>query len=203
MTDKQYTTQKKIEDYLGITITDGSARDYILATQMIIDNMTGRNFKADGTASSRLYDGNDRQGLRIDDCISVTKVEVGSNYWGDSFVEKVNTGDTPQYYLMPTNYSQDNLPINKIGLRNEIWIQGHANHRITAKWGYSENVPDDVSFAATVISAGMYYQNKGENTGAIKSEKIGEYQVSYADQKGMSDLERAKSILDNYKTFEL
>lgn len=204
MADKAYTTEAKMAFYLGgITIASGAGASAILAAQGIIEMLTGRNFKADVTASARLYDGNDRQALAIDDCIEVTKVEVGSNVWGDSFTEQVNTGSTPEYYKLPANYASDAVPIRKIGLRSRLFIGGHANHRITAKWGYSLAVPDDVSYAATVIASGIYYQNRGENTGPVKSEKIGEYQVSYANEKGMNDFEQAIAVLEKYKKIEL
>lgn len=201
--DKGYTTEAKIENFLNVSITEGDANSFILAAQSYIDNYTQRNFKADSSASSRLFNGNDRQDLMIDDCIEVTKVEVGTNQWGDSFDEMDNTGSTPEYYLLPANYSERGVPIRKIGLRYRYWIWGHANHRITAKWGYSENVPNDISFAATVIASGMYYANRGENTGAIQSEKIGNYSVSYAEQAGFSDLETAKQVLNSYKNYQL
>lgn len=204
MADKGYTTEEKIEAYLGgISITEGDADDYILATQELIDRMTGRNFKADVLASARQYDGNDRRDLIIDDCVEVTKVEVGNSIWPDSFTEQDNDGDTPQYYLMPTNYADEGLPIRKVGLRNKIWTWGHANARITAKWGYSETPPDDLQFAATVIAAGMYYNNRGAKTGAVKQEKIGEYSVSYSDEGGFNDLESADTILESYKKYEI
>jgi len=203
MADKVYTTEAKIENYLNVDIVTGKANDAILAAQDFIDNYTGRNFKADSAASERLYNGNDRQALIIDDCVEVTKVEVGSNMWGDSFSEQVNTGSVPQYYLLPANYAADKVPIRKIGLRNRMFIGGNANHRITAKWGYSASVPDDISLAATVIASGIYYENRGQNTGAVKSEKIGEYQVSYANEKGMNDIEMAMATLDRYKKIEI
>ena len=208
MLDKNYTIEAKIEGYLGVSITSGDANNFILAAQAFIEKFTGRSFKADSVASARLYSGNDRQDLRIDDCVEVTKVEVGNNQWGDSFTEVTNAvGQTPEYYLMPINYlseyAPEQEPIDKIGLRSRAWIFGHANHRITAKWGYAVTPPDDISFAATVIAAGMYYQNRGENTGAIKSERIGEYQVSYSEQKGFNDFEQAMAILRSYKKYEI
>jgi len=204
MNDKGYTTREKISEYLGgIDITSGDVDSYILATQLYIDNFTGRNFKAEETASIRKYNGNDRQVLSIDDCISITKVEIGNDIWGDTFTEVVNSGDTPEYYLLPTNYIADLIPITKIGLRTRSFIGGNANQRITAKWGYSEDVPADIQFSATVIASGMYYANRGENTGAIKSEKIGEYSVSYAEQGGFSDAQTALAIFNRYKLYEL
>jgi len=200
MSDKAYTTEEKLEAYLNATIVAGSAADAILAAQEYIDQFTARNFKADSSASIRLYNGNDTQALVIDDCVEVAKVEVGSNMWGDSFTEQVNTiGETPQYYELPANHSADKVPIRKIGLRSMIFISGHANHRITAKWGYSATVPSDIVQAATVLASGIYYQNRGQNTGAVNSEKIGEYQVSYADDKGFNDLQMAMDTIERYK----
>lgn len=203
MADKAYTTEAKIAAYLGgITITSGATANVILATQDFIDRYTGRNFKADTNASARLYDGNDTQAIIIDDCVDITKVEQGLDAWGDNFSEVLSTG-TDRYYELPANYAQEGVPIRKIGLRSRFFSAGHANHRITGKWGYSTSVPDDISHAATVIASGMYYQNRGENTGPIKSEKIGEYQVSYADEKGLNDLEIAMATLDRYKKIQI
>ena len=197
MSDKAYTTEEKLEAYLNATIITGAAADAILAAQEYIDKYTDRNFKADANASVRLYDGNDTQAIVIDDCVEVSKVDVGSDVWGDNFTEQT------QYFKLPTNYTADKVPIRKIGLRSMVFIPGHANHRITAKWGYSAAVPSDIVQAATVLASGIYYQNRGENTGPIKSEKIGEYQVSYADDKGFNDVTMAMQTLERYKKIQL
>jgi len=203
MENKIYTTEAKLANYLGdVTIVTGTALEFILAAQKYIDEFTTRNFKADAEESSRLYNGNGKQYITIDDCISVTKVEVGVDIWGDNFTEIINDTLT-RYFLMPINHLADGLPIRKIGLRDRLFVGGHANHRITAKWGYSATVPDDISFAATVLASGMYYENRGGNTGSIKSEKIGEYQVSYADKGSLGDVDRVRSILESYKIFEI
>ena len=80
-------------------------------------------------------------------------------------------------------------------------MAGHANQRITAKWGYSELVPADVSFAATVMVSGMYMYGVGGAMGGVKSEKIGEYSVSYADKDGWADFKKAQDILNSYVKF--
>lgn len=198
MTDRKYTTDNLISDYLNTSAIDDVVIPYILATQKYIESYTQRIFKADESATARLYNGNGTQVLYIDDCISVSTVEVGNDKWGDTF-STISASGSDRYYLLPTNYSEEELPINRIGLRSRYFIEGHANHRITAKWGAYENVPQDLKFAATVIASGMYYANRGENTGAIKSEKIGDYSVSYSDEGGLKDLQVAVSILDSYK----
>lgn len=202
MTNRRYTTDFLISTYLDEDVADEKVQPFILATQKYIEQLTGRVFKADTEASARSYDGNGRQYLLIDDCIEVTKVEVGNDQWGDS-QSTISASGTDRYYTLPTNNTAEEVPINKIGLRTRYFVQGHANHTITAKWGWAKKVPEDIQFAATVLASGMYYQNRGENTGAIKSEKIGEYQVSYADQKGFSDMEQARAILNSYKKYEL
>jgi len=209
-TDKEYTTEEKIENFLGgISIASGDADEFILAAQKFIDSETGRNFKADDEASARLFDGDDTQNLVIDDCIEITLVEVGQDTYGDSKTtvpEMVPGVTTDGYIIQPANRDDgddDNIiPIHKLCLRERVWTGGVQNHSITAKWGYSEAVPDDLSQAATVIAAGMYNFHRGSNTG-LKSEKIGNYSVSYgADgEKGGSfgDLKNALAVLVNYK----
>jgi hypothetical protein len=206
MTNREYTTENKIAEYLGdITIASGDTYNAIMATQSYVENYTERIFKADSVASSRLYDGNGRQAITIDDCISVTKVEIGNNYYGDSFTELVNTGDTPEYYLLPNNYNYLNVPITKVGARNHYFINGNANHRITAKWGYSATVPKDIEFVATVLVAGILNQAR-QGGDQIKSEKIGNYQVTYNTENGedsFSDFKQALSILESYKKLNI
>jgi hypothetical protein len=198
MANRDYTTDSLIENYLNKEIPDVDLNPFILATQKYIEQYTHRVFKADSTASARSYDGNGRQALNIDDCVEVTLVEIGNNTWGDSYTTIPSSGAN-SYITLPTNNEADEVPINKIGLRANVWTHGVANNRITAKWGYSVEVPSDIQFAATVLASGMYNENKGGNTGAIKSEKIGQYSVTYADSKGADDLKRSMEILDSYR----
>lgn len=200
--DREYTNEGKIEQYLNATISQGDARPYILSAQRFIEQYTERVFVADSTATARLFSGNDTQELPIDDCISISTVEVGVSPWGDSY-STVTAGGADGYYTMPVNNTAYDLPINKILLRSRIWIRGHANHRITAKWGYSEKCPEDISYVATVLASGMYYANRGENSGAITSERIGEYSVSYSSEAGFNDMKSAMDILDRYKRIRL
>jgi hypothetical protein len=201
---KGYTTKTKIENYT-LTEIDISFNDqidtWIEAIENYIDKVTGRNFIADTSASERLFNGNGSRNLPIDDCISVTKVEKGNNSYGDSFRE-IDEEVAGGYYLLPENYSEKGLPIDMIHLRGSLWNKGLKNHRITAKWGYSEEVPKDIEFATTVFVNGII--NKTNVTkGDISSEKIGDYSVSYKSEKEKSDYIRALEILEKYKSYQL
>lgn len=198
---KEYTTKAKVQEYLNKTISI-TLEDILYSVEKFIDNYTDRNFKADSEASARVYNGNGQQNLKIDDCVEVTKVEVGSNVYGDSFSEISDSG-ADRYYLMPANYSADNVPIDMIHLRNRYWSEGFQNHQITAKWGYSSSAPKDIILAATILAAAIYESGRSGAVGGVKTEKIGEYSVTFKDDRELADFNKAVQILDRYKKFAI
>jgi len=204
MADRNYTTSAKMANFLGVTISEDVSA-FILATQKFIEELTGRIFKADAAASSRVFNGEGGQILHIDDCTEITLVELGDNAYGDSFStiqDKSGASSSDHYITLPSNNASKEVPINRLFLRARFWIIGVENHRITAKWGWSTIVPDDVSQAATIIAAGMYNANRLKGAGNVRSEKIGNYSVSFDVEGGQSkwnDLEAAKLILNSYK----
>ena len=200
---KGYTTKEKVEAYLGKDdgVSDAVLTSYIEAVEGAIDGLTDRNFIADTVASARLYDGSGDNALLIDDCVSVTKVEVGLDSYGDDFLEISATG-SDRYFLRPSNYSADSVPVRSIELSARDWTGGRQNNRITAKWGYSASVPSDVSFAATVFVAGIL--NFANSPGAVRSESVGEYSVTYGEGSTQwGDYEGAKASLDKYVRLNL
>lgn len=200
--DKNYTNQELIEQFIGEEVND-SLQEIIVAVQKYIDNYTGRNFKADCTASARVYNGNNSQYLNIDDCIEIAKVEIGNDSYGDTFTEIASTG-SDKYYTLPANNEADGYPINKLFLRSREFLYGIQNQRITAKWGFSKEVPDDISWVATFLSASVYKTGIQGSFAGVKSERIGEYNVTFGgDTEGQSDYDKAKVILDNYKKYVL
>ena len=200
MTDRNYTTSAKISAFLGKTITE-SLTDYILAAQKYIEDYTGRIFKADSTASTRLFNGNGKCEIFVDECIQITKVETGNDSYGETFTEVASSG-ADRYFIKPDNYDKHDpkLPITSIIVNARYFLEGIQNQRITAKWGSYVAAPEDVSFAATVIASGMYNSNKGGS--GKKSESIGNYSVTYTEGN-WADFDRAKTILNNYKKMYL
>jgi len=204
---KGYTTEAKIENYI-LTEIDASyaatVTDIIESVEDTIDLETGRNFIADTTATARLFNGQGDRALIIDDAIEITLVEVGLDDFGGSFLTIGNTGSN-RYFTEPANHVAKLKPVTKLLLRDRVFTTGVQNHRITGKWGYSENVPSNISFAATVFVAGILNQSR-QGGDQIKSERIGNYQVTYNSDNGKdswSDFERAMEILNNYKRYHL
>lgn len=183
---KGYTEKEDVEKYLLLEIDasfDVQIAEWIEAMEAYIDQETGRNFIADSAASERLYDGDGEDDMFIDDCVSITKVEVDD--------DEIDTDD---YYLYPAN----SLPITKIVLDSAVFAKGRQNVAITAKWGYSAAVPADIKLACTVLVSGIV--NEGaKSDGEVKTVSMGRYSVTYKDAKGWQDLETVKATLAKYR----
>jgi hypothetical protein len=199
---KGYTTKEEIQNYILNDIDDSfddQIDSWIEAVEQIIDAITGRNFKADSAASARVFSGDGTQELLIDECVAVTTVEVGADSYGAAF-STVGATTADRYFLKPDNYAAKNVPIYAVVLSARTWTPGQQNARITAKWGYSVAVPELIKFAATVFVAGILNQHR-QGGDQIKSEHIGNYQVTYnTDKEGDSfaDFTRAKEILAQF-----
>lgn len=207
MSAKGYTTKAKVERYL-LTDIDTSFNtqvdEWIEGVERIIDQITGRNFIADDEPSSRVFDGDGTEKLLIDEAVEVSQVEIGNDSYGSSFSIVPNTG-AGRYFTEPGNHVAKKVPISAIVLSAGAFPTGMQNNRITAKWGYSAAVPEDISFVATIFVAGIINQHR-QGGDEIKSESIGNYSVTYNTDKennSWSDFENAKRILDTYKRYLL
>lgn len=207
MAQKGYTTEVHIENYMLKEIDPSFAtviNDWIEGVENTIDLITGRNFKADTDATARLFDGDDDIKLIIDDCVEITLVERGTDDYGGAF-ETIPATGSERYFSHPANHTAIKKPITSLSLRADRWTLGTQNHRITAKWGYSIEVPADIRRVATVLVAGIINAHSPSGQ-EIKSERIGNYQVTYNSEKGnnsLADFEEAKLMLDSYKRYFL
>jgi hypothetical protein len=199
---KPYTTEALLETFLGITIPSGDADLAINSAVQVIDNTTGRNFIAETSASIRLYDGSNARELMIDDCIEITLVERGLDEFGD-FFETIPSSGLLRYYTRPINAEAKGLPFTSLILRSHYWFKGIENQRITAKWGYSEDVPPAIQEAATILASGMYMYNLGGASGAVTSEKIGNYAVTYDSDAGWRAYKNALQIIQQFTRYYL
>lgn len=206
MAAKGYTNEVNIENYLLKAIDPSFSTQldtWISAMEREIDKITGRNFIADGTATARLFGGTDERILLIDDATEITKVEIGQDMYGSTFVEIGNTG-SDRYFTEPGNHTVNGVPITKLTLSARIFGGGTQNHRITAKWGYSATVPDDIKMACTVFVAGIINSQSATSGSTVKSERIGNYQVTYSesnDSRSFADFRQAMDALDTYKRY--
>ena len=174
----------------------------LLVTETVPLNIgfkTERDFASDSEASVRYFNGDNTRKLLIDDCIEITKVEVGNDVYGDSFSELSES----DYKLLPNNHNSKGLPITSVWYRNGIFGEGIQNQKITAKWGYSEEAPDDIIYVATFLATSVYNTGQGGSLGGIKSERIGEYSVTFSTDSELKDFKKIEKILENYKRYYL
>ncbi len=180
-----YTTKEKIEAYLGksLTQTQSQIESIIAGIDQYIDNFTNRTF--DKTTATKYFDGNGRNSILIDDLLSFTRVELADKY-ADNFQDI--TDDVIPY---PTEAPHFKL------IYKGILTSGYQNVKIVGEWGFN-SVPKDIEFVSTVLSAGALT----EPSGAVKSERIGNYQVSYGEG-GITDYNSAMAILKSRKRYYL
>lgn len=187
------TTIQKVEDYLVIDIEasfESKVQQFIDAVTTYIERYTGRKFSVDEEASARIFDGDGSDEIYIDDADEITKVEVSYGF-GSEFTEVTD------YYTYPSNTK----PITKIILPYTYFWEGNQNVKVNAKWGYGENVPDDLSFAATILVAGII-NSSNTHEGEVQSETIGRYSVTYRTGSNQeTDFKTAKEILKTYKRY--
>jgi len=185
------TDISKIESYLLITIDEEfypQVEEFIAAVTAYIERYTGRTFTydAEAEASERVYDGNDSGELFIDDATEVTEVKID---------DEVLTED--EYRLYPVN----RLPKTRIILPYRTFLEGAQNITVTAFWGYGEEIPADLAFAATVMVSGIINASNSHD-GEVQSETIGRYSVTYKTGSTQEhDFQNAKEILRMYKRY--
>lgn len=192
-----YTTIEAVEAYTGIEIESGSeatVEEYIEGVSRYFDQMTDRKLVADEEESGeeadyRVYDGSGSAWLPVDDYVELLSVEIGGDFI-TSLEVVTNVGTYPIIAPHRKVYRPSGFPA------------GIQNVRVAARWGYLSELSKDLKFAATVVVSGIVTA-KQPGVQAKKSEKIGNYQVVYTDDKGIADYERALAILDGYKRYSL
>ena len=195
-----YTTQAKILEYLGLSALPSpltSLTNFINAVQKYIDNYCNRKFEQE-SATSKLYDGDGCGNLVIqDDILTLSKIEILDE---DGDVE-YTLDSSDDYFLYPANETpKKEIVINKDNAPIGIFPSGNQNIKLTGTFGNSATVPDDISLAATMLVAGIIEDNYVNATGDIKSEKLGEYEVTFDTSiKKNADKLKVLDILDSYR----
>lgn len=213
---RQYTDTTSVNLFLSdaygaSVLSIGNSYSVALGISPWIDKMTkyieeetGRQFIADTSTSVKLYelDYEDSgeigrydvvpSSVNIDEAVDVTKLEVKGSLT-DSFVE-VSSDKVLEY---PANKVPKTRLYVDSGASTQLKI-GHQNIRVTAKWGYSVDCPEDIKFACTVLVAGVLqyaHRHQGQQT----SLSMGRYQVSFRTDKQLGSFNQAKEIIDRYK----
>lgn len=153
---------------------------YTGAIKTYIDRYTGRTF-TEADQDSYWYYGDGSDTLEIDDFTEIKFVEEYDREGNN--IEAYNPDD---FELLPRNF----IPKNAVKL-----INGDFNayqYKVTGKKGYSVTCPDDVEYAAQLITENLTAQE-----GGLQSENIEGY--SYTIGNVVESNPVVKGILDSYK----
>lgn len=173
-----YTDKTAIQNYLlkNIDATfDSQLTAWITAMTEYADDLAGYPLYR-SALTSRLYDGNGQSGLIISPVIGITAVTVDS------------------VTVTPVAYPLNSDPKTWLLLRNNAFTNGYANVSVTGQHCLYATLPEKIKWAVTVLVAGIVNQSNNQSEG-VQSEKIGEYQVTYRDEKERGDYARALDVL--------
>ncbi len=177
----KYCTLDDVKTLVPVEVEEafeGQVEKWIEQQTRNIETLTQRVFIADEDFSVRVYDGRGGRELLVDEFVELNEVKID-----DRVVE---------VFTYPANV----LPKFKLWVENGI-NRGKQNVSVSAKWGYSEAVPEDIRFACAVLVAGIIHgQHKTE--GDILKEKIGNYDVTYRENE-VGLFTQAKDILNMYR----
>ena len=208
----EYTTRAKIEESTSIDFSDISneqVTEWIQAVSRYIDLYTGREagFDAGDSDTVRYFDGNGQREIIVDNFITITNLQILAYEGGIDDVDfSLTEGKGNDYVTFPYNCT----PKYKICLEPSSsasnFEKGKKRIKITAKWGYSEDTPADISTAATLMVTDILNRVKGKGD-KVTSESLGDYSIAYENlglEDGMINLgANVKQILDRYKLLEL
>lgn len=149
---------------------DAQITKWIEQTVSYIEKATNREYTV-SAEEERLFDGNGRNTLTIDDFTELTSVEINGSA------------------VDVTVYQANRLPKYKLQ-RTAGFPKGEQNVAVTATWGQEPD--EDIKFACLVLTAGIILN---QVNGKKSSESIGSYSVSYATEAQRDDYKRAMQIL--------
>lgn len=145
VTNKPYTDLDTIKGLLDSSASsdDDLIESLIPQAQQAVDSYLGFNFQTD--TGPRLYDGNGRQRILVDKCLSMTQVEVLSYSVVNNVRTITNTQDVSGYCLL------DKTGIVLERLSGGYFPLGRSNIRVTGIFGRRDRIPDDIQRAAGLL----------------------------------------------------
>ena len=198
MSSPSYTTKAKIEAYMGKDIDnslDTAVSEWIKAASRLINRYTNNSF--DNQEEVRYYNGNGEREILIDSFSSITSVDTLEQ---DGSTVNTSLTEDSDYFAFPLNsdiqYKLILTPDASIG----VFTKGIKRLKVTANFGETigdgdTNTPEDVVLVATMLTADIVTNNiTGSGSGAISSESLGDYSISYDN-----DVEANALRLDNVK----
>lgn len=177
-----YTTITAVQNYLKTDVAAGfedQVTEYIQAVSARADKIAGHPIYRT-TAADFTYDGTGTSELVVKPVHTITAVTVDG------------------VAVTPVQYPLNSDTKTELRLRNQVFTLDMANVVVTGTHCLEKTLPNDLTHACTILVAGMVRNVKDQSAG-LKSEKIGEYSVSYATDEERGDLQWANKVLESYR----
>lgn len=177
-----YTTKLAVQNYLQTTIAssfDDQLTAYIAAMSEHCDTLAGYPIYRTDETTNR-YDGSGERSQLIDPVHTITEVMVD-----DIAVDPL---EAP--------YNSDIK--TELKLRFSTFAAGDANVSVTGIHALKKNLPAPVAHACTVF-VGILLKQVKDQRGGVKSEKIGEYSVSFMTDEERLDYKMAVEAVTAYR----
>lgn len=173
-----YTTKENVVSLIGKSDPNIILDDWMDWADAEVESRTGKLYK-EIEVSDEKYDGSGNDELLLNEypIIEVIKVEYLYQYQPAEIWTELDS----KYYRLYEDEGVLKLTPDLSGLSDiNEFEEGVQNWRIGYKYG-TVDVPKIVELLATLLVAELYYKSVtgGESSGTVKSEKIGDYAISY------------------------
>ena len=179
-----YVALSELKSALGITVStdDAFLNLAIDSAEQSIDDLCGRKFSVDGSASARTYRAQPYLAV-TDDISTLTGLVVKTDTSGDGTFD--TTWASTDYQVEPLNNLLKTTPRSVNNLRAvgsytfPVYGDGLAAVEVTAKWGWPA-VPDSIKQSALMLSS-RFYSRKSSPLGVIGVGDFGPVRISRSD----------------------
>ena len=177
-----YVALSELKSALGITSStdDAFLTLAIGAAETAINDLCGRKFTADGSASARTYRAQPYLCV-TDDISTLTGLVVKTDTNGDGTFDQ--TWASTDYQVEPLNNLVKGRSVNNIRAVGDylfpVYGDGLASVEVTAKWGWPA-VPDPIE-QSTLMMAARFYSRKSSPLGVIGVGDFGPVRISRSD----------------------
>ncbi len=178
-----YVALSELKTALGIS---GSGDDDFLnlgidAAEQAINDLCGRKFTADGSASARTYRAQSYLAV-TDDISTLTGLVVKTDTSADGTFDTTWTAST-DYQVEPLNNIAKGRSVNNLRAIGSytfpVYGDGQVSVEVTARWGWPA-VPDTVKQAALMLASRLYGR-KASPMGVIGVGDFGPVRISRSD----------------------
>ena len=190
-----YTNRSKVEQYLNadLSAVDSWLTEVIAGVDAWIDKYVGKTFE--GTSEDRFFDGSGKDRILIDPFTGSPTVLI-LNLDGTT-QNSLSEGASSDYITYPLNETEKNELVLVSTAQLFSFPSGKRRVKVTAAFGASTAVPDDVAIAAMKLVGNI--AQKRLKGGDPKSERLGDYAITVKEIKEEADAMGIYNILDQHR----